>query len=358
MATQADFRRVTSETLIDFLDWAVQSARDDTKMLVPAHTARLHNLEMRLLTRNDHYAEMVEERLFVGDKAPNRREQISVAVVSPDDSSMPSPPAWGEEIYHPREVEKLLEGSRFRATYFPPLNLWQIYDHQEKFGLQWMMGTKSYPDWEPGSPLRVILHWAYRFAGMRLAHAGTLGKNAEGFILVGAGGSGKSGTVIGGIAHGLDSVGDDYVLIELDENGVHAYPLFKTLKQDRPGLARLGLENTIAATRTTNWQDKFEFECKELSGRSLADHLNIRAIVIPKIANAPTSTIRPIPKNRAMLALAPTGLFQMPGERDSGVRFYSDIVRRVPCFEMALSSDPADVSQTIETFVDGGLQCA
>ena len=58
-----------------------------------------------------------------------------------------------------------------------------------------------------------------------------------------------------------------------------------------------------------------------------------------------------------MLALAPTGIFQLPGERESGVKFFTDLIRRLPCFELALSSDPDDVSRTVETFLDGGLPC-
>jgi hypothetical protein len=192
---------------------------------------------------------------------------------------------------------------------------------------------------------------------MRLAHAGTLGKNGDGVILVGRGGSGKSGTVVGGVSHGLESVGDDYVLIDRGRDVVHAYPLYPTFKQDRRGLARLGLEVAMSASRTVNWQEKFEFDCEEISGRPLASQLRIGAILIPTIAAASHSTIRPIPKNRAMLALAPTGLFQMPGERDSGVRFYSDLVRRVPCFGLTLGSDPADVSNTLEEFIHGGFRC-
>ena len=356
MTTEAKCKHVTSESLIDFLDWAVHAARQDTELLEPARTVRLHNLEANLLTRNEHYAELVEQRLF--DATGSQRPQtVDIAVLSPDDSSLSQPPAWGETVYHPREFEKLLEGSRYRATYFHDLNLWQIYDREQGFGMQWMIASRSYPDWEPGAPLRVLLHWAYRFQNKRLSHAGTLGKNGEGIVLVGTGGSGKSGTVIGGIAHGLDSVGDDFVLIENDDNAVTAHPLFKTLKQDRQGLERLDLYARLSANRKTNWQDKFEFDSTELSGRPLVNQLNIRAIVIPKIAHAATSTIRPVPKNRAMLALAPTGLFQMPGERDSGVQFYSEIVRQIPCFELALSSDPHDVTATIEAFIDGDFQC-
>ena len=163
-------------------------------------------------------------------------------MLSPDDSSLPPPPGWGEPIFHPRQFEQLLAGTPFRASYFHDRRVWQIYDREQKFGLLWLTGPRNYCDWEPAAPLRCFLHWCSRFQNMRLAHAGTLGKGGAGILLVGKGGSGKSGTVVGGIAHGLQSVGDDYVLFDDATAAVRAYPLFRTLKQDLSGLRRLGLE--------------------------------------------------------------------------------------------------------------------
>ena len=265
---------------------------------------------------------------------------------------------WGEPIFHPRQFEQLLAGTPFRATYFHDRRVWQIYDREQKFGLLWLTAPHNYCEWEPAAPLRTFLHWSFRFRNMRLAHAGSLGKGGTGILLVGKGGSGKSGTVMGGIAHGLESVGDDYVLIENSPDAVRAYPLFRTLKQDRSGMTTTGIGNTdLSQTRSTNWQDKIEFTSEEVSGRALAAQLRIRAIVIPKIADAAHSAIRPTTQQRAMLALAPTGIFQLPGERESGVKFFTDLIRRLPCFELALSSDPNDVARTVETFLDGDLPC-
>ncbi len=347
----------TSANLFEFLRDAIDRAEQDTAALKPIHTARLHRLEIQLLTRNRHFADLVRQRVFSSDTDFASREICRVAVLSPEDSSLPPPPAWGEPIFHAREFEKLLEDSPLRASYFHDLRVWQIYDHEQKFGLLWLTGSHNYCDWEPAAPLRTFLHWTACFQDMRLAHAGVLGKGGVGVLLAGSGGSGKSGTVIGGIAHGLQSVGDDYVLLEADALGVFAYPLFQTLKQDLSGLRRLGLETRISQTRSTNWQDKFEFTSEEIGGQSLAAQLKIRAILIPKIVDAANSTISPISPQRAMLALAPTGLFQLPGERTSGVRFFTDLVRRLPCFELALSRDPANVSRTLEAFIDEGLSC-
>jgi len=357
LATHVINKYVTSEKLLDFLAWAIERAKDETSLWEPAAQVPLHGLQLNLRTHNSHYTELVEQQLFHDAASDEPRETIDIAVLSPDDSSFSPPPPWGEAIYNPREIEKQLADSPYRATYFHDLHLWQIYELQSNFGLQWMMGTRGYPAWEPGAPLRSFLHWAYHPLGLRLAHAGTLGKNFQGVVLVGAGGSGKSGTVVGGIAYGLESVGDDYVLVRQHEAGIRVYPLFTILKQDRAGLERLKLAATICPARTINWQGKYEFNSREISENPLTGELDIRAILIPRIAHAKTSTIQPISKKAAMLALAPTGIFQMPGERDSGVAFYSELVRRIPCFELTLSGDHANVSQVLEAFITGGFQC-
>jgi hypothetical protein len=348
---------VTSANLVEFLRGAIDRARHDTAFLEPIHTSQLHRLQIQLLTRNRHYADLVRQRVFSSEMAFASGETCRVAVLSPEDSSLPSPPAWGEPIFHPRQFEKLLVNRSLRATYFSDPRVWQIYDHQQKFGLLWLTGPHHYYDWEPAAPLRTFLHWSYCFQGMRLVHAGALGKRGAGILLVGGSGSGKSGTVVGGITHDLESVGDDYVLVETAAAGKFAYPLFRTLKQDLMGLRRLGLEARISQSRSTNWQEKFEFTCEEINGQNMATRLRIDAIVIPKIVDAARSTIRPTSRQQGMLALAPTGLFQLPGERTSGVRFFSNLIRRLPCFELDLSRDPADVSRTLESFIDGALTC-
>tara|TARA_A100001391_G_scaffold29931_1_gene16049 strand:+ start:2624 stop:3739 length:1116 start_codon:yes stop_codon:yes gene_type:complete len=351
---------VTRNNLLEFLRSALDLARGITWQQGSDSLVRLHHLELTLSTQNTLYRKLVKRRISeqraldpAADRNPKR---LQIAVVSPQDSEMPAPPPWGEAVFHPRQLEQLLVDSPFRATYFHDCRLWQIYDRNQNFGLQWMQNSTDFPAWERGAPLRVFLHWAYQAQGYRLIHAGTLGKHDCGILIVGKGGSGKSGTVIGGIANGLKSVGDDYVLIRPSGERPTAFPLFTTLKQDRSGLERLGLER-LAGTHPCNWQNKHEFESHEIAGDQLARSLPIGAVVLPRIAHARHSSIRKLSQSRAMLALAPTGLFQLPGERDSGVRFFSDLIRQLPCFELILGNDPAEVSHTLERLITGGFQC-
>ena len=229
---------------MNFCSGAIDRARHDTASLKPIHTSRLHGLRIQLLTRNRHYADLVRQRVFCGETDFARCETCRVAVLSPEDSSLPPPPAWGEPIFHPRQFEKLLDDSPLRATYFHDRRVWQIYDHRAKVRPALVDRAAQLLRLGAGcsaavfSPLVAIdfrtCDWLMRAA---------LGKGGAGILLAGRGGSGKSGTVVGGIAHGLESVGDDYVLLDNAPDAVHAYPLFQTLKQDRSGITTTGIGN-------------------------------------------------------------------------------------------------------------------
>jgi hypothetical protein len=188
---------------------------------------------------------------------------------------------------------------------------------------------------------------------MRLTHAGTLGANGKGVLLAGAGGAGKSGTVAAGLLNGLDSVGDDYVLIDLS-NGVTARPLFSTLKQDPQGFARLGLKRRVPANGPLNWQGKHAFHIDDIAPRPVPATLDIVALVVPHISGGGASSIMPVSRRDAMIALAPSGIAQMPGERESGFRFFSDLTRLLPCYRLSLGTQPQEIAGTVADFLARG----
>ena len=95
-----------------------------------------------------------------------------------------------------------------------------------------------------------FVHWAQAAAGNRLTHAAALGLNGHGALMVGASGSGKSGTTLAGLLNGLESVGDDYVVVEQGANVV-ANSVFRVFKQDLDGLRRVGVDTATVERRDT-----------------------------------------------------------------------------------------------------------
>lgn len=352
LASPGRGNHVRLANVADFAAQVIATAQASVSGETPQAILREPRLEISVHLRNRSYETLVLERLCTRDRIAAPFDRATIVVASPGEFGLGMPPLWGDDYYRPREVEKALEHTPFRVNHLREQRYWQVFNVESGFGVQWMAADDAYPPWESGAPLRAFLHWHYSARGMRLAHAGALGRERVGVLLVGRGGSGKSGTVVGGLLNGLETVGDDYVLVQSENDSVTAHSIFTTLKQDLPGLERLGLD-AIRSRRRANWQDKYEFFCADLAAKRMADSLAIKAIVLPQTAGGPKSAMTPTSPGRAMLALAPTGLSQMPGERDSGVTLFAKLVRTLPCFSLHLGTDPAEVAASVDALLAG-----
>jgi hypothetical protein len=264
---------------------------------------------------------------------------------------LPPSPVWGERFYREREVEAALKSTRYRLHHLFDFNFWQFYDRETGRGIQLCDRTLGLPPWDRGSPLRNFLQWHLTESNCNLIHAGSLGVEGVGILLAGPGGSGKSGTVLAGVAHGLDTVGDDYILARTGETIV-AQPLFNTLKQDPAGLVRLGL---MELQRTAlNWQGKHQFDIADVGSRKQAEQIVIRALCVPQISGEQQTRFLPLPTKDAFLALAPSGVSQIPGERGEMFTFAAKLVRQLPTYRLALGTDPAEIAQAVRTFIQEG----
>jgi hypothetical protein len=264
-----------------------------------------------------------------------------------------SPPAlWDETYFMPLEIERLVAQSDLRASFFHDGRIWEFYDRAARKGASIAPARGAYPPWERSAPLRAMLNWAYAALGLRLAHAATLGLDGRGVLIAGQGGAGKSGLTLAGIAAGLDSVGDDYVLVD-PRGAPTAYPLFRFTKQDRAGLRRLGLAHLAVEAGPTNWQGKHEIDLERIGRGRRASSLVIDAILVPTIVDRAATSIETIGRRDAMLALAPTGLMQLPGDRQEGARTFAELVRKLPAFRIAVGSDPALAAGAVADFLRG-----
>ncbi len=259
-------------------------------------------------------------------------------------------PHWCARYFQTRDVEAELRATPFRCNYFPDLGFWQLYDRERRLGLQVMARDDGYPPWDLSSPLRNFIHWALARGGRGLVHAGTLAVDGVGVMLAGAGGSGKSGTVLSGVAAGLETVGDDYVLAEINAEAVRARPLFTTMKQDPEGLARLRL-GALTAARGLNWQGKAEFAVDDVRRGALTDQVEIRAILVPEVARAHQTTVEPAGAKEAFLALAPSGVSQVPGDRENTFALCGALSRRLPAYRLKLGLCPNEVAARVAELI-------
>lgn len=293
-------------------------------------------------------------RALVDDPRLADGSQRPLAVSVLDRVTHPELPSarWTGEMYGQTLVSAGLEKGGYEGMHEIDFRLWQIFDARRSVGVEALFEPGQYAPWVASFPLRNFLHWAYQSIGWRIVHAGTLAVDGKGVMIVGAGGAGKSGTTLSGVLARLDSAGDDYVAIRLDDDAVRVAPVMKLMKQDGKGLARLGIDPQEYALGAPNWQNKYEFDFELFGAGRRASSIEIKAIVLPRIAHADRSTLSRARPQLAMMELAPSNLQQLPGGWRQGMSFIANLVRRVPAYHLDLSSDPAEIAATVRRLIE------
>lgn len=249
-------------------------------------------------------------------------------------------------------VTRALADRGICGAFDPDYGIWQIYHPQRALAVQLMDSTSRYPPWEASFPLRLLVHWIGQGPGRGMIHAGTLGHDGVGVFLAGAAGAGKSGTSLSGILHGLKSVGDDYVGVKCAAASVETHPVLRLMKQDPSGLERLGIADTRGVFSRPNWQGKFEFDFDHLVPGARTTSLAMKAILLPRISRSSRSSIKRTSGRRAMMALAPSSLYQLYGNWAADFKVIASVVRALPAYDIELSSSPTEICHAVRSFIE------
>lgn len=317
-----------------------------------AYRFELPNLSIEAWFSDPGYAGLCARNLASASvPATGDRADLTLYLLDSESLGWPQPARWMHDVYDRQSANAELAHAGLRGAYLHDPRVWQFYAESARTGVQLVRRPGAMPAWESGGPLRAFLHWAYAAQQRRLCHAATLGMEGLGVLLVGAGGSGKSGTCLAGIANGLDTVGDDYCLVAQGET-VAVYPLFRMLKQDPTGVARVLGGQAGSGLGAPNWQGKYEIHASMLDRQPFVPQLEIRAIVVPRVAHAGRSALRPIQPGLAMRSFAPSSAFQLPDGEHEAIAFAGALCRRLPCFELDLSVDAREIAGEIRAFLE------
>jgi hypothetical protein len=290
-----------------------------------------------------HYCRRLGERML-----PDGAEtDIRIDILETGRLGWPDPASWADTTYDEDYFELRLAEAGLRSVYPYQARLWQVFDRAARRGLQFASATGDLPVWDPGAPLRLPLHWgAMELGRRRLVHAAVVGEGGDGVLLAGPGGAGKSGTTLAAIAHGLNTVGDDYVMIELGAESI-AWAVYRLLKQDERGIDRVaGLRDRLGPLRL-NWQNKVELDPEEVFPGSFVPKMWLRAIVLPTIAGGAVSRLEPMRRGEAIEVVTRSTISQLPGEERAAVALFTGLAARMPAYRLHLSSDPAEIAETI-----------
>jgi hypothetical protein len=242
------------------------------------------------------------------------------------------------------------EEGDFRALR-QPADAFSILTAAADRGWFWMPDAQRLPYWDYTAPFRHLLSWWLDTCGLCQVHAGAVGTEDGGVLLVGAGGSGKSTSALASLLdERLRYAGDDYVAADA-RDACAVYSLYCSGKVHRDDLHRLPhLEPALADRVRPDEKSVFYVE-HAFPGRATAG-FPLRAIVLPRVTDRRVARVQPLPQGAALAALAPSTIFQLHPPAGKALAYMGELVRKVPTFVLELGSDvetiPAELVRLLE----------
>jgi hypothetical protein len=233
------------------------------------------------------------------------------------------------------------------CRYDPGWGTWHVLSRARGLAVTWTADAADLPEWEDSCPLRDILHWHSSDADWLMMHAAGVGAGGTGVLLAGAGGSGKSTTTAACVLAGLQTTGDDFVVV--DPIRRHAHPIYDTIKLDESSLADW---RHAVANPGRPADQKARLHLAQSRPDALArGGLALRAILLPTVTGATQSAIVPVSAAEAMRALAPSTMFLLRGGAAVSMRKITALLRALPAFRLGLGRDPMEAADAVAGFL-------
>jgi hypothetical protein len=269
----------------------------------------------------------------------------TIRIFDTESTGVPVPPfAWRPRHVLQRGEVEGFNDDRFRTIYHGDaldpdggLHAVSMFDAATRTAIFWIAGTDRLHMWERAEPLRTALHWALNGQERHLAHAAAIGDDTGVVLLAGKGGAGKTTTTVACLCDGMSFVGDNYVLVSVDERP-SAHALYANVKLREETLELLPA--LAGSVRPPNAPDeKIVVDVRAQWPSQLRASLPVRAIAVLQIGGNGNTSIAPASPVTALLALAPTTVYQLP-DNGGALRPMADLVQRVPAFTLELGADP------------------
>jgi len=270
-------------------------------------------------------------------------------------SKLPFPP-WHNKGLPLKDEQKRYSDKRMTIIIDsgPSRTCFNLLDKQQNLALVWVDDAKNMPYYDVGAPLRDLLYCWLRIQNVQFVHAGAVGVDDRGVLLVGKGGSGKSTASLACLLGGLKYASDDYVLIQ--NNPPRVSSIYSTVKLRSDAINKFpALEKMFKNQRFPGAQKTVLFLNDEFSGK-ISQGFAIHAILIPKITLREETRLRRASAIESLVALAPSTILQLAGESDGqkDMGELAALVRAVPSYFLELGSNISEIPEVILKFIKEG----
>jgi hypothetical protein len=281
-------------------------------------------------------------------RRPHRTPDLQVRVAAGGRPPVPRGHDWSERdglYFHDGRFE-------IHADPGAPLS---VVDHATATAVCWFPDA-DLPFWERGAPLRTLLSWFGLRHGTLLLHGAAVAEGGRAVLLVGPGGAGKTTTSLAAWTHGMDYLGDDYVLVRAG-SPVTVARAYATAKADARTLELLPTLADQGATAVTGLDDPTASEDKRvmhLVGARGLDTVEapVAAVVLLRVATE--ADLRSASPGEVLRAATPSAMFQLQCDRRAAFPLLADVVRRSPCYVLDTGPDPRQAAELLRELLRVG----
>lgn len=263
---------------------------------------------------------------------------------------------WFERLGIRKEITGF-HSDTIRTIFHLGPDILSLYNTATKKAVYWINSVEDVPYYEEGYPLTPILNWWLEQNGFQLMHAASVGTESGGVIVCGKGGSGKSTTALSCINSRLRFSGDDYCVLDTSKpDEPRIWSLYSTSKLKGPeDIARFPRFRDLISNLDKLGDEKALLFLNEHMPDALIESFPLKAIFVPHITGLPETTVSDISSMMALRALAPSTMFQLPGDGPASFKLMSDLVRKVACHHLDAGTTIERIPDAIADFLDGTL---
>lgn len=260
-------------------------------------------------------------------------------------ASIPPPP-WSTEAYGARAEIAGFNTARIKTVYHLESSVLSLLDLQTNEGFYWTRDAATFPAYKLAAPLLSILHWWLRQRGLQVVHAAAVGLASGAVLIAGRSGSGKSTTALTCLDSSLLYLSDDYCLIA-NAPEPRVYSLFSSAKLTADSLTRLPHLRTAIHRAADEEYDKSLLFLQRDYPEKLGHSLPLRAVLVPRVTGERDTSLARISPVAALLALAPSTIYQLAGADQQALQLLGTLVKQLPCYELRLGTDLRQIPAVI-----------
>lgn len=293
----------------------------------------------------------------------SEQETTSYNVYNIDQGSMPIPPPSfianiatserGIDLMQALNSETIFyQNEIYSIAYKPNRKQFSAIKKNTSQAIYWVASIENlYP--LDGRPLRNIFQWLLEDSNYQIVHAAGVGFKDQGVIITGGSGAGKSTAAVACFCSELGFAGDENVVLS-SSSPYSVYSLYNSTNLDRNSIGLLAFMGEDIFQPKENLSNKNLYYMADRFESNIINNFPLKAILVSSVSGIGRSKIETIPKMKALTALAPTSIFQIPGNQNEAFERMGKVVKNTPCYQLTLGKSLEDVPELISHFLQNG----